>query len=92
VTQPVCKRFVVTGRVQGVFYRGAAQDSARRLGLDGWVRNCSDGSVELVACGEARALAELEAWLWRGPSQARVENVVQETIELQDFAGFQVRG
>ncbi|OGI41662.1 MAG: hypothetical protein A2150_02920 [Candidatus Muproteobacteria bacterium RBG_16_64_11] len=91
MTQPVCKRFVVTGRVQGVFYRGAAQDGARRLGLNGWVRNCSDGSVELVACGEARALDELEAWLWRGPSQARVENVVQETVAPQTFSGFELR-
>lgn len=92
MTGRLCKRFVVTGRVQGVFYRGAAQDSARRLGLDGWVRNCSDGSVELVACGEARSLAELEAWLWKGPSQARVESVVQEDVVAQGFAGFQVRG
>lgn len=79
------------GRVQGVFYRGATQDNARRLGLDGWVRNCSDGSVELVACGEARTLAELEAWLWKGPSQARVENVVQETVAPQTFSGFELR-
>ncbi len=92
MTQPVCKRFVVTGRVQGVFYRGAAQDTARRLGLNGWVRNCSDGSVELVACGEARSLAELETWLWNGPSQARVESVVQESIEMQGCTGFQVQG
>lgn len=92
MTRPVCKRFVVTGRVQGVFYRGAAQDSARRLGLNGWVRNCSDGSVELVACGEARALDELAAWLWKGPSQARVEAVQQEVIALLNFGGFEVRG
>lgn len=91
MTQNVCKRFIVTGRVQGVFYRGSAQDTARRLGLSGWTRNCSDGSVELVACGAPGALDELEAWLRKGPSQARVENVVQETIELQNFTGFQVR-
>lgn len=92
MTQPVCKRFVVTGRVQGVFYRGAAQDSAHRLGLNGWVRNCSDGSVELVACGETRALDELAVWLWKGPSQARVEAVQQEDIALLNFGGFEVRG
>jgi len=91
VSTPVCKRFVVTGRVQGVFYRGSARDTARRLGLGGWVRNCSDGSVELVACGEARALAELEEWLWQGPEQARVEAVLQEAVELKHFAGFEVR-
>lgn len=91
MTQPVCKRFVVTGRVQGVFYRSATQDSALRLGLNGWVRNCSDGSVELVACGEARALDELEAWLWRGPSHARVEAVSQEAVAPRTFSGFELR-
>lgn len=92
MTLKVCKRFVVTGRVQGVFYRGSTQDTARRLGLSGWVRNCSDGGVELVACGAPNAVNELEAWLWKGPSQARVESVVQEAVTVQDFAGFQVRG
>ncbi len=91
MTGRLCKRFVVTGRVQGVFYRGAAQDSARRLGLNGWVRNCSDGSVELLACGEARALNELEAWLWRGPSHARVASVIQETLTPQTVNGFELR-
>jgi acylphosphatase len=91
VTGRLCQRFVVTGRVQGVFYRGATQDAARRLGLDGWVRNCSDGSVELVACGEARALDELAAWLWKGPSQARVESVIQESVAPQTFNGFGLR-
>ena len=87
-----CKRFVVTGRVQGVFYRGSAQDAARRLGLSGWARNRSDGSVELVACGALSALDKLEAWLWKGPSQARVEQVQQEDIALQNVAGFEIRG
>lgn len=91
MTQALCKRFVVIGRVQGVFYRGSTRDAARRLGLSGWVRNCVDGSVELVACGAPSALDELEAWLWRGPSQARVEAVQQELTELQHFAGFEVR-
>jgi len=91
VTQPVCRRYVVTGRVQGVYYRGTTQDAARRLGLNGWVRNCSDGSVELTACGEAHALAELEEWLWKGPSQARVESVSQESVAPQTFNGFDLR-
>lgn len=91
MTQPVCRRFVVAGRVQGVYYRGATQDAARRLGLNGWVRNCSDGSVELVACGDARALVELEAWLWKGSSQARVESVSQELVAPQTFNGFDLR-
>lgn len=74
-----------------MFYRGSALTVARRLGLSGWARNCSDGSVELMVCGTPRALDELEAWLWKGPSQARVESVVRETAAVQDFADFQVR-
>jgi acylphosphatase len=92
VTRQVCKRFVVTGRVQGVFYRSSTRDTARRLGLSGWVRNCSDDGVELVACGAPSALDELEAWLWKGPSQARVERVQQEDVALQNVIGFEVRG
>lgn len=88
----VCKRFVVAGMVQGVFYRGSAKDTARRLGLNGWVRNCSDGSVELVACGGLSALDELETWLWKGPPHAHVETVQQEEIVLQNFVGFEIRG
>lgn len=91
MTLNVCKRFVVTGRVQGVFYRGSAQTVARRLGLSGWARNCSDGSVELMACGAPSALDELEAWLWKGPSQARVERVHQEGVALQNLVGFEIR-
>jgi acylphosphatase len=86
-----CRRFLVEGLVQGVYYRATTVDEARRLGLTGWVRNCSDGRVELVACGEATKLAELERWLWKGPPAARVENVIVADEPLQRFNGFSVR-
>ena len=58
----------------------STQDTARQLGLTGWVRNLRDGRVELVACGAEAPLKELEQWLWQGPRHARVEQVaVQET-------------
>jgi len=77
-----CARFVVRGRVQGVFFRASTRAEALRLGLDGHARNLPDGSVEVVAAGAAAALRELEQWLERGPPLARVAGV--ERIELAD--------
>jgi acylphosphatase len=71
-------RCLVAGRVQGVFYRSATADEARRLRLDGWVKNLPDGRVEVVAAGEAAAIAALARWLWQGPPAARVESVQLE--------------
>jgi acylphosphatase len=87
----LCRRFLVTGRVQGVFYRASTQGTALHLGLMGWVRNCADGTVELVACGEEEKLQELERWLWQGPPHARVEQVTAQDCVAQSFAGFSVR-
>lgn len=87
-----CRHFLVSGQVQGVFFRASAEAAARRLGLTGWVRNLRDGRVELVACGVESSLKELERWLWQGPPRARVTQVeVKETV-AQSFAGFSVRG
>jgi acylphosphatase len=74
-------RMRVTGLVQGVFYRQSTALEAARLGVSGTVRNLADGSVEVVAEGEARAVASLEAFCRRGPPSARVEEVelTQET-------------
>ena len=66
---------VVRGRVQGVFFRASAQREARRLGITGWVKNRSDGSVELLGEGEEEPLRDLVSWSHHGPSAARVENV-----------------
>lgn len=78
-------RFVVRGRVQGVFFRQSAATTARSLGLTGWVRNCTDGSVEGIAQGPAPALAMLRQWLDRGPPAAKVEAV--EWTPSQESAG-----
>ena len=86
-----CVRYLVSGRVQGVYYRGAAQLVARRLHLRGLARNLSDGRVEVIACGESASLAELERWLWQGPAHARVDDVVSEEIEQRMYADFQTR-
>jgi len=77
----ICRRYLINGRVQGVFYRASAQRYAQSLELVGWVRNRRDARVELLACGEASVLAELEKWLEIGPEYAKVTNieVISET-------------
>ncbi len=61
--------------MQGVCFRACTQDEASRLGVTGWVRNCADGSVEVLAEGSEQALEELAAWCHRGPPGARVFEV-----------------
>lgn len=83
-----CRYFVVTGRVQGVFYRASAQEEAKRMGLVGWVRNREDRSVELVACGEEAVLKQLEQWLWQGPKFAEVSGVQVKILDPEEAKGF----
>jgi acylphosphatase len=85
-----CRRYIVQGLVQGVFYRAATQQTAQRLGLTGWVRNLPDGGVELVVCGDEMKLKELEKWLWQGPRNAVVERVSGNDIAPQAFPGFSI--
>ena len=71
----VCKKCLVGGRVQGVFYRGTAAHRARELGVRGYARNIADGRVEVLACGDAKAVQQFIEWLWIGSSAARVTAV-----------------
>ncbi len=68
-------RILVSGRVQGVYYRSYAQDKARQLGLKGWVRNNLDGSVEMVCEGEETAVRSIVDWCWKGSPSSRVSGV-----------------
>ena len=63
----VIKRYIVQGKVQGVFFRASTRNVALDLGLLGWAKNCTDGSVEVVVVGPEKALLELENWLQHGP-------------------------
>lgn len=76
-----CRRYLVSGRVQGVFYRASTRDQGVRLGLKGSVRNLNDGRVEVRACGGRDSLDALEEWLWQGPPLAQVTGVTVEPIE-----------
>jgi acylphosphatase len=84
-------RFVVTGKVQGVFFRASAAREAVRLGIRGHAINLPDGRVEVLAIGDAAALAELRRWLARGPPAARVDALDATEItaaELGPVTGF----
>ncbi len=74
-------RFIVTGKVQGVFFRASTREQALQLGLRGLARNLADGRVEVVAAGEPDAIERLEAWLQRGPRLARVEHVERSNAD-----------
>jgi acylphosphatase len=84
-------RLLVEGRVQGVGYRWWAVESARRLGLDGWVRNRADGSVEILAMGEAVDIERLLQACRVGPPGASVRVVRREAAEDDGSVGFQQR-
>ena len=86
-------RLRISGRVQGVGFRYALQSEAQRLGLAGWVRNRSDGSVEALAQGAPQALEALAAWARRGPPAARVSSVQVEPAPDGEapHTGFELR-
>lgn len=86
-----CRRFRITGKVQGVYYRAATQSEAVRLGVTGWVRNLPNGDVEVLACGQAGRIDALLAWLWQGPPRAQVSAVEQEDTEREHHDSFEVR-
>ncbi|MGH8171030.1 MAG: acylphosphatase [Steroidobacteraceae bacterium] len=71
----MAKKCLVSGRVQGVFYRGTAARRARELGVRGYARNLPDGRVEVLACGEEEAVQTFVSWLWTGSSAAKVSAV-----------------
>jgi acylphosphatase len=88
----VARRYVVTGRVQGVGFRWFTHDAAAREGIHGWVRNLADGRVEVVAEGDAESMLRFEAAVRRGPGGARVEDVeTDEQAPAGRTTGFEIR-
>jgi len=89
----VCTIAWVHGMVQGVGFRYSTQHEAQRLGLTGYARNLDDGSVEVVACGEAENVDKLVAWLKAGgPRSARVDRVLTEPHQpVREWTNFGIR-
>jgi acylphosphatase len=85
--EELAKRFFVSGRVQGVGFRYFAEQQAGKLGVNGYVRNLSDGRVEVYAIGDSRQMEALRAVLTRGPRMSQVHRVDEEDVEvLRNFA------
>ena len=86
-----CRRFRVTGRVQGVFFRDSTRQVAGTLTLTGHARNMPDGSVEVLACGHPDAVDKLAGWLNEGPPKASVSDVESEEVDQHCPPDFTVR-
>lgn len=89
--QYIALHLVVRGRVQGVWYRASTVEKAQELGLTGWVRNQSDGSVEILAQGQRTAVGHLQAWCHQGPPSAHVHEVQAQERAPEALVDFQVR-
>ena len=83
-------RLIIKGQVQGVFYRATAKDVADLIGIKGWVRNLPDDNVEITATATEETLQKFIDWCKQGPPKARVEDVVIEELDLQEFNNFKV--
>ena len=82
------RRFIISGHVQGVFFRASTRRVAESLGITGYAINLPDGDVEVLACGDGASLDELREWLKDGPPQARVDEVIESHVERQAPADF----
>ena len=87
----VRRRVVVSGRVQGVWFRQSCADEARLRGVSGWVRNRDDGAVEAVFEGSADAVGAMVSWCRSGPPRAQVDHVEASDQDPEGLSGFQVR-
>lgn len=85
------RHVVVTGRVQGVGYRAWLEDKARAAGLDGWVRNRRDGTVEAVLAGPPTAVADMVNACRQGPPLARPKQIDERSTEEEPGPGFRTR-
>jgi acylphosphatase len=89
----VARRYVISGRVQGVGFRYFTEELAQREGVSGFVRNLPDGRVEAVVEGDVEAVGRVEVALWNGPRGSRVEDIeIEETTPSGRLTGFRIRG
>ena len=91
-TGRIRKHLWISGRVQGVFFRDTARNQAETLGITGFVRNLSDGRVEVIAEGEMEKVEQLVAWCRQGPETARVDRVDIDDEPFQgEFLNFMIK-
>ncbi|MGE5487728.1 MAG: acylphosphatase [bacterium] len=88
--QTAARRYFVSGRVQGVGFRWFVERVATQLGVGGYTRNLADGRVEVYAVGTMEKLSELNGYLWKGPSGARVTGVEELEAPVQEYSDFRI--
>ena len=88
--EQVCVHCIVSGKVQGVWFRASTQTQANALGVKGWVRNLPDGRVEVIVCGQKAKVDALCEWLKKGPDRARVTEFFCEEMPTGEYQGFEV--
>lgn len=84
------RHLIISGQVQGVFYRATAKEVADRIGITGWVKNTDEGNVELIATGTEKQLNEFVDWCRKGPQKAVVENVNELNTDEKVFNEFKI--
>jgi len=87
----VCKKFIISGFVQGVCYRIRTQQQAIQLKLTGYVENLEDGRVQAEFYGEEENIDVMQEWLWLGPVMAKVENIEVMLLNNTMYSEFEVR-
>ena len=87
----IARRVVISGRVQGVFFRDSLRMQAERAGVCGWARNAADGTVEALLEGDAGAVERVVHWCRSGPDRARVDDVAVHDAEPSRARGFEIR-
>ena len=88
----IAKRVIISGRVQGVFFRANTKQKAEQLGITGWVRNTSDGKVEAIFEGDENSVKEMISWCRHGPSLARVDNInIKENKATSEYTDFKIK-
>lgn len=81
---------IISGKVQGVFYRASARKAAIGFGINGWIKNTPDEKVEVVITGDIKLLDQFISWCWSGPENAKVDDVIISEIILKIFAEFRI--
>lgn len=89
--ETICRRSLISGRVQGVSFRYYTCRKAIALGLQGWVRNLPDGRVEAVIQGDRTVVESMLDWFWQGSPEAQVDDVKTEGQELRTFQSFEIQ-
>jgi acylphosphatase len=83
-------RIIISGKVQGVYYRQSTREKSMQLGISGIVKNLTNGSVEVIASGTSDQLNNLVEWCKQGPPKAVVSSIESEELPYQSFNGFKI--